>query len=330
MSEEDVPVTPEQTGGFAQPDALAQPAGFDVLPASTAAKARRPWLPVLSAVAVLGAIVAALVLVVGGGSGSSSVGDAAAVVHAAGARATQAGSSSIDLQMTIKSGGHSETATGTGAFDYRRRLGQMSLDMDGLGQIQEVLTPSAFYMRFPDRLAGVFGDATKPWVKIRFSALKAGGVDLSKMFNANPSGDPSQMLQMLSKTTGIRQVGSDVVRGVKTAHYAGTSTMADMLHAEGLTGAVDFSKLPAGMAQSQIHLDVWVDKTGLARRMSVAADMALYGSMKMTMDLYDFGKPVSVTVPPASIVNDISQQLATLPNASSSSSSGSAFGSGSG
>jgi hypothetical protein len=97
--------------------------------------------------------------------------------------------------------------------------------------------------------------------------------------------------------------------------------MADMLRAEGMTGAVDLSKLPSGLAQSQIHLDVWVDKNGLARRMSMAMNMALYGSMTMTMDLYDFGKPVTVSVPPASIVTDISQQLST-PGTMSGSGSG--------
>jgi hypothetical protein len=312
MNDEDLPVTPEQTQGFPPP-----PAGFDVLPASAAAKARRPWVPVLSAVAVLAAIAAALVLVVGGG-GSSSVGDAAAVVHAASTRAAKAGSSSIDLQMTIKSGGHKETATGSGAFDYRRRLGQMALDMSGMGQMQEVVTPTAFYMRVPAGMAGVLGDATKPWVEIRYSAMKAAGVDFNKLMNANPGTDPSSMLQLLSKSTGIRQVGNGTVRGVKTTHYAGTSTMLDMIRAEGMSGAVDLSKLPAGVENSQIHLDVWVDKTGLARRVSMAMDMALYGSMTMSMDLYDFGKPVSVTVPPASIVTDISQQLATMPNSSGS------------
>lgn len=290
-----------------QPDLPAQPpTGGDLLPEPPR---RRAWLPALSAVGVLAVLAMALVVVLGGSSGSTAVTDAAAVVHGAGERATQAGSSSVDLQVTMTVAGRKVAESGSGAFDYRRRVGRLAMTMDGLGGMQEILTPDAIYLRMPDSVSGVLASAGRPWLRMRLSAFKSAGVDMSKLMNANGGTDPSAMLKVLSRTTGVHRDGTDRVRGVKTTRYSGSATMLDMLRAEGLRSAVNFSKLPPGMGTAQVRLSVWVDAAGMARQMSMHIDMALYGSMDMTMQLYDFGKPVTVAAPPADIVTDISQEI---------------------
>src|SRR3954454_24102242 len=143
--------------------------------------------------------------------------------------------------------------------------------MPTVGQMQEVVTLHALYMRLPYGLAGALG-ANRPWMKLRFSAIKAAGVDMSKLMSSNPSGDPTAMLRMLSSVQAVQQDGTEDVRGVHTTRYAVSATMLDMMRAEGLTGAIDSTKLPPGFADSRIHMVVSVDNFGLPRRMRMSMD----------------------------------------------------------
>ena len=266
---------------------------------------RRTWLPAVAAVAVFVAVGGGYVALNGSSGGASYV-NAAAVVHGTSARATQVGTSSLDLTMTMTVAGHKVTATGDGAFDYRKHRGRIDINMAGFGTMQEVVTRKAIFMRMPDAMAGVLAPGGKPWLELRFSAFKAAGLDMSKLMNSNPTADPASMMKVLSMATDIKPTGTDPIDGVATTRYSATSTVADMLAAEGLSSAVDTSKLPAALGQSQIHFDVWVDKSGLARQLAMTMNMADLGTMNMTMHLYGFGDPVTVIVPPTSVVTDIS------------------------
>ena len=284
---------------------------FTVLPEApqTRTPRRRSWLPAVSAVAVLAAVGGGYVALGGKGSttGTSYV-NAAAIVHGTSARAAQVGTSSLDLTMTMTVDGHDVTATGDGAFDYRKHRGRIDLNMAGIGEMQEVVTRHAIYMRMPDAMAGALATATggKPWLEIRFSALKSAGLDMNKLLNSNPTTDPASMLKMLGTSTEIKQTGTETIDGTPTTRYSATSTVGDLLRAEGMSHVVDTSALPAEMSSSQIHFDVWVDHTGLPRRLTMTMDLAGMGTMSMTMHFYGFGDPVTVIVPPKSIVADMS------------------------
>lgn len=282
---------------------------FNVLPAGSAAPARRRgWLPFAGTGSAVVALAAGALVWLGGSS--SSTADAATIVRAASERAASVGSSSvaIDMKMTVQ--GHTVDATGGGAFDYRRGVGYIALNMGGVGNLQEVVTKKAFYMRFPDAMRAALG-TSRPWIEMRFSTLKAAsGVDLSKLMNANPTGDPSSMLRVLSKAQVVHQDGTETVLGVPTTRYSVTGTLQDLLRAEGLASAVDMSKQPAGTANEPIHFVISVDKQGLPRRLTMTTDLAGMGSMTMSMNMFDFGKAVHVVIPPKSIVMDISKELA--------------------
>jgi len=159
-------------------------------------------------------------------------------------------------------------------------------------------------------MRGALGQ-NRPWMAMRYSTLKrASGVDMSKLMNANPTGDPTSMLRVLARANVVTTDGSEDVRGVSTTHYSVTATMQQLLQAEGLTSAIDLTKQPAGAANTVLHLGVYVDKQGMPRRVTMSTDLAGMGSMTMTMDMFDFGAPVHVSVPPPSIVMDISKELA--------------------
>ena len=280
---------------------------MNVLPLAPPAPTGRPWLPVAAVGVVLAVLAVVAFVVLGGPSGPASA-DAATIVRATSNRAASVGSSSLSMDMTISVSGHTIHATGVGGFDYRHRTGSFSLTMPGIGSMEEVVTKRAMYIRMPDALAGELGG--RPWMELRFSAMKSAGVDMSKLMSANPGGDPVTMLRILSNVRNVQQDGTEDVRGVHTNRYSVDATMRDMMRAEGLGQSVDLSKMPPGFADSRLHMVVSVDKTGLPRRMRVSMDLAGMGSMDMTMDLFDFGARIDVTVPPKSIVTDISRMAA--------------------
>lgn len=286
------------------------PFSYDVLPDATPARSRS-WLPVTSAVGVLAVVAAALFLVLGRGSGGASVADAAALVHAASGRAMTAGTSDVSLTMTINASGHTITATGGGSFDYRRHLGQMHIEMAGFGQLQEVIAPAGIYMRLPDSMSGALGSSGRPWLLMSYADFKRNGVDFAKMMNQGSGNDPSSMLRMLSSAAQVQRTGTATIDGVHTTEYSASGTMLDFVRAQGAHSPVDLSKLPPEMGGTVLHYDVWLDKTGLPRRMAMTMSGGAFagGGMKMTIDFLHYGTPVTVTVPPASLVTDMGTLL---------------------
>lgn len=118
------------------------------------------------------------------------------------------------------------------------------------------------------------------------------GVD---MFN------PSKVLEVLREATeGMRVVGADVVRGVTTTHVRAT---------------ISSTSPPADV------VDVWIDDAGLVRRIeTVIADglgaaAASSGGELITVELFDYGEPVEITVPPASETTPFSEILGSFAGA---------------
>ena len=66
--------------------------------------------------------------------------------------------------MTVA--GRKVAESGSGAFDYRRRVGRLAMTMDGLGGMQEILTPDAIYLRMPDSVSGVLASRNEQITKL--------------------------------------------------------------------------------------------------------------------------------------------------------------------
>jgi hypothetical protein len=64
-------------------------------------------------------------------------------------------------------------------------------------------------------------------------------------------------------------------------------------------------------------IDLWVASDGLPVRVSVSSNSA-NGAVKADMHLSDWGKPVTITAPPANQVGDISSMLGDLTSTGSS------------
>jgi hypothetical protein len=187
----------------------------------------------------------------------------------------------------------------------------MHIDMAGLGQMQEIVTPSSMYMRLPDSMSGAMGTNGRPWLMLRFSEFKRYGVDYAKLMNESSGSDPSSMLRVLAQATQVRRTGSATINGVRTTEFSASGSLRDLVNAQGAGSGVDLSKMPAEMARTSVHYDVWLDKGGLPRRVTMKMSGGAFagGAMDMTMDFLHYGTKVTITVPPASLVTDMAPLL---------------------
>jgi hypothetical protein len=92
------------------------------------------------------------------------------------------------------------------------------------------------------------------------------------------------------------------VRGVDTVHYRGT---LDVEKAVARAPEASRARVRSALAQFDdgTRLDVWIDAEGLPRRYSLSADAvkdSQRASIVESFDIYDYGAPVDVKVPPAS------------------------------
>jgi hypothetical protein len=148
----------------------------------------------------------------------------------------------------------------------------------------------------------------KQWIKLDVSKLgKAAGLDVTKLFSGSQF-QPSDLLSMLeAEDATVRKLGPATVGGTATTHYRVTIDVAKALQSKGLTSPL-LSGLAAKMKTTSE--DVWVDKSGLVRRVRGSYGFAESGNrahVSMTMDLFDYGADVSITAPPSSEVFDATQ-----------------------
>ncbi|HET7405940.1 MAG TPA: hypothetical protein VFJ21_02235 [Mycobacteriales bacterium] len=293
----------------------ARPSTPDVLviaPPSGPSRRRRvlPVVALAATVAVAGGTYAAT-------RGSDStlqsrpVASVTQLVHGAAAKTEAAKSSQFAMTMDMNFGGQSITATGSGAFDYAHETGDVLMVIPQIGQMRMLMVPGVFYMQMGGLMAKAL-PAGKSWVKVDLSEIgRLSGVDLQGLMDQAQQQNPVDNLKVLAQAGDVHKVGRDSVRGVPTTHYAGHVSIADV--AGFYKGALSqqLSQLSQKMGNQPIGVDVWLDDQGLPRRMSESFSFDKTMTMRLTMDLYDFGAPVQVTPPPTSQVVDVTSLMGT-------------------
>jgi LppX_LprAFG lipoprotein len=186
-----------------------------------------------------------------------------ASVQQAAKKTATATSEHITLNASGSAGMFSGTVTGSGDFDNANHRGSFHLDVSNYGSIDAVVDGTSAYVKAP--FLAMFLPAGKTWLKLNGKA---------RSFNAVPQ-DPTQALARLKKLAHVRVVGDETVDGVSTTHYHGSTRL----------GKGTF--------------DVWVGKDdGYVRRIQAASNDTR-GTGTVTVTFSDFGKPVTVTLPPA-------------------------------
>jgi hypothetical protein len=287
---------------------------------------------------LLAGLLAVVVAACGGGQTESvtTPGGASNVLAAAAGKARDAGSSKLALSVEVTVPGQQRPATlaGEGAFDYRNERGTLTFDLGnlvgGLGgalggssQVEVVLDRTVVYMNFP-ALAQLLGG--KPWIKLDLAELgKQAGVDLGEL-QALGQSDPSSFLQYLRGAASLQTVGTETVRGTKTTHY---KAQIDFAKAIASVPEAERAQLKSGLDQLEkqtgsrtLPVDAWVGEDGLVRKIEVTYPAVAGGApTSVTIELYDYGTPVQVTVPPADQVTDFAA-IAALAGSGSSTSGG--------
>jgi hypothetical protein len=261
---------------------------------------------------LLSAIAALLALAVAGcGSGESKPAAPKPVsgnlIVAAASKSTRAGSVEADFKIS----GPGVKGSGSGVFNTGpSRSGQLSLKVDVRGMsvpIDSVISGNVLYMR-----SSIFSQLGLPpdkqWVKLDLGQLgQQRGLDLSSLANTSPT--PASALSYLRGSSKVEEVGSESVDGVETTHYKVT---VDLERAAARSSGSDreaLKRLIQAGGVKTLPVDVWIDGKDYVRKVQYAQRIGNGKAVKITMNLHDFGSPVSVKPPPAGSVVDLMQAL---------------------
>jgi len=229
-----------------------------------------------------------------GTSTGTSAGEAAALLLRARATTMGKGSSRIDTAVASSTGVRTKS---TGVYNFRTgdADAKVTTTTSGRTTTSRVLVVRGYtYASLP----GAIGNG-------RYLKLKAPLTAATGMSNQGTQ------LQLLLGTPGsLHKIGSESVRGVSTAHFAGTVDQAKAI------AAIKDPKQRAALAKLRaivktpdlIPVEVWVDQDGLLRRLSERVTIAAQkvsgvavpaSTVTTTQEFYDYGVPVHVTAPPA-------------------------------
>ncbi|MEU0335771.1 hypothetical protein [Streptomyces sp. NPDC006193] len=230
-------------------------------------------------------------------------GDPVAALHRAADALRSAGSSKAGTSMEMAAGGTRVTIRGRGVYDYRRRLGRLTVMLpedptgaSGHRPITELLAPGALYMK--NRGAGVPADK---WVRVDTATLSDGNLV------TGGATDPYAAAEVLRGTREATFVGRTEVAGTAVRHYRGTADLARAARYAAPGVRASLAAAAEGFATAAVPFDAYLDDQGRIRKLRqrfsfVNGRRRAAVEVASTLLLYGFGAPVEVTLPaPADI-----------------------------
>ena len=256
-----------------------------------------------------------------GGNNGGGVADLSPAAFIKAALTKASGDKTVHVTGSITAAGTAATMTGDEQFGDNL---EVSMDLVASGAtISEVMIGGKLYMKIPELSAELGG---KTWAELDLSSLGTLGSTFQSLIDSTKNSDPTQQLQPLLASGDVHKVGSETVDGVQADHYAGTvdpTTAFDSgLAAKNLT-ADQINQLKSLMKTAGVTsetIDVWVASDGLPVRLTVSSNTS-QGALKFDMHMSNWGKPVSITAPPADQVGDISSLLGGILGATPSATS---------
>lgn len=244
---------------------------------------------------------------------------------------------SFDLSFSFPGADEPLALSGEGAFDTASERASFSVDMSSLAkllggfvsgfpgadksdlpdfddptgwQFEVVQDGEVGYVRLP-AIEDQLPDG-KTWVRGTAGDVKAGGFDFSEL-DSFTQNDPRDVLEALRGLSGdIETVGSQELRGVETTHYRAQldpQELADHMTGTNVDATSLFDRLSGQGGVTELPLDIWIDGNGLVRKLALDfeapdATSGQSGSVSLAFELWDYGEPVAIDVPPASQVAD--------------------------
>lgn len=157
--------------------------------------------------------------------------------------------------------------------------------------IEEIVSVKAIYLKAPSNPTG------KPWLEIRLASLSGNlGKSIQSLLQSAQTGNPATQTQMFAASRNIHQVGTQVVNGVQTTHYAGSVTAAQALTK--LPPAVRKGFAPVLKRMSgDIRFNVWIDGQHHTRR-GVVVENVEGQTVTVTVNVTAVNQPLQLTLPP--------------------------------
>lgn len=227
-----------------------------------------------------------------------AAGDAVQVVRSAPDRLLAAGSSKARTSMEMATGGTRVTIRGAGVYDYRHRLGRLTvvLPQDPAGSsehrpITELLAPGALFMK--NRGAGVPADK---WVRVETAGMSDGNLV------TGGATDPYAAAELLRGTRSATYLGRTEIAGAEVRHYRGTADLREAAKRASAAGRAPLLAAAKGFATAVVPFDVYLDDDGRIRKVRhrfsfVNGQQKDAVAVASTTLLYDFGAPVDVRLP---------------------------------
>ncbi|MFE0427243.1 hypothetical protein [Streptomyces sp. NPDC058953] len=218
------------------------------------------------------------------------------VLMAAADGLVESGSARARTAMETATGGTRVTIRGEGGYDFRRRMGRLTvvLPRDPAGTeehlpVIELLTPGALYMK--NRGAGVPADK---WVRVDTTTLEDGNLV------TGGATDPLAAAELLRGAREVVFVGRERFDGASVRHFRGT---ADIRWAAGRARPHARGALAAaakGFTTVIVPFDAYVDAAGRLRKVRHRFNFSngtTTVAVISTTTLFDFGAPVTVRLP---------------------------------
>jgi hypothetical protein len=237
------------------------------------------------------------------------------------------------IAVTTTSGAPT-TVSINGSLDLPNHRIGMTFNLPSVGSIEAVLDGGIIYEKIPQMGTALGG---KPWFKIDPATLRnaLGGSQFASMLSGldsllqqAKSQDPTSSLSLLAGVTGtVTTVGSENVGGVAATHYAFQvdSSKALAKLPPDLQSTIQSLTSQLGISNT-IPTEAWIDGKGRIAKLHITIDTsgstgtpsplisglpasAIPKITNVTMELHDYGAPVSITVPPVDQVTDLGAML---------------------
>lgn len=194
-----------------------------------------------------------------------------------------AGTARVAGELDVDSGGKKAKLQIEGEWSFAENEGRRRLS--GPVATELIEKGGVLYTKAPDP-----PDPARPWTRQSASGSTLGTTD------------PEQALDYLLGAKDAKAAGKEDVRGEPTDKYTVTIDLEDAIDAlpEGERQALERST--ASLKEKEFPAEVWLDGQGRLRRLryGIGGEGDKPSPITSTIELFDFGIPVSVEAPPAS------------------------------
>ncbi len=218
----------------------------------------------------------------------------------------------LTMNMSTTGQMSSLDVSGGGVVDFTNQSARIDMNMAVMSEklsVTAIVVGGDVYENFAG-VAGLSGvlPAGKSWLEIPIGTSLGGSSALDSM--SNPS---SFLLALTRKGLKVTSMGSSQVDGVAATEY-------DVKFPENLASlGAGAGSLPSSVQRTLrgLTMHVWIDSSGMLRSMSMSIAVPGIGGMNFTMDLSDYGAPVSISAPPSSEVENFQSIAGALGGLSS-------------